>query len=383
MTHITVITGGRADWGLLSPVCRAIENDPNFTLRIVACGQHLMANATSLAAIKNDGFSVNATIDMGLTQADKARDITIALGKGITGFAQEFDEHRPDLLLILGDRYEIMGAVQAALIAKVPVAHLCGGDITEGAIDDAIRHAMTKMSHLHFTTNEDAKKRVIQLGETPNTVHNVGNPGLDHIHTIEKMDRDTFFKSINFTPNIYNLLVTFHPVTLEQNSLEQCQNMLDALAMLKNDTNIILTGSNADPEGMQITQMAKDFAAHNQNSIFIESLGSKRYLNALRHVNAMVGNSSSGLYEAPSFGIPTVNIGTRQQGRIKASTVIDCIPEKDAIFSALQQAMQTPKVTPCNPYGDGNTAQRILDILKETNISPQLCNKVFLSYDIL
>ncbi len=378
MINITVVSGGRADWGLLSPVCRAIKNDPSFALRLVVTGQHLMKNANSMQAIKDDGFEIDAAIDMGLGLDDAAAAITQALGHGICAFAQEFETNRPDILLILGDRYEILGVVQAALIAKIPVAHLCGGDITQGAIDDSMRHAITKMSHLHFVTNKESAARVAQLGENPDHIYCVGNTGLDHIHIMDKMSRDEFFHSISFSPRTKNILVTFHPVTIESDSIKQCQVMLNALSKL-DDVAIILTGSNADTQGQEITRMVKNFAGKTENACFHESLGSARYLNGLLHLDAVIGNSSSGLYEAPSFGLPTVNIGDRQKGRLQAPTVINCIPEEKPIFDAITTALNTPKTGDQNPYGDGHSAARIIGILKNINYGENLCQKVFVN----
>ncbi len=380
MKKITVVSGGRADWGLLSPVCRVLKRDSAFNLHIVATGQHLMNGAATLKVIEKEGFEIGSLVDMGLGADDSDLAITVSLGKAIIGFASEFDNNRPDLLLVLGDRYEILGAVQAALIAKIPVAHLCGGDVTQGAMDDAIRHAITKMSHLHFVSNEDARGRVIQMGEKPEHVYCVGNSGLDHISDLEKMNREEFFNSISFKPQKQNIMVTFHPVTLEENSLKQCQAMLNALDRLGGDVGIIITGSNADPEGQKITKMVKRYAEKTLNACFHESLGSVRYLNALRHVDAVVGNSSSGLYEAPSFGVYTVNIGSRQQGRIKAPTVIDCTSSEDDILKAIQKALMQPRGTGENPYGDGHAAERIIKVLKKINCSNDMCRKTFVDF---
>jgi len=236
---------------------------------------------------------------------------------------------------------------------------------------------MTKMSHLHFVSNEAALVRVIQMGENPEHVHCVGNPGLDHIHDMEEMAKDEFFDSIGFEAHEKNIMVTFHPVTLEENSLEQCGAMLKALDRLGEGVGIIITGSNADPEGQKITDMVKKYAEGKPNACFHESLGSRLYLNALRHVDAVVGNSSSGLYEAPSFGVPTVNIGSRQQGRIKALTVIDCGLSDDEIFDAVQKAFVQPRGDGENPYGDGHAAEKIIDILKGVECSKELCCKTF------
>lgn len=375
--NITVVSGTRADWGLLSPVCKALHEDPAFTLRLVVTGQHMMKNANSIAAIEGEGFTINAQVDMQLDGEDDTLEITKSMGHAIIGMAQELEANRPDLLMILGDRYEILSVVQAALIAKIPVAHICGGDVTEGAMDDAIRHAMTKLSHIHFVTNADAEQRVIQMGENPDHVHCVGNPGLDHIHAMEFMTRDEFFDSIAFKPRAKNIIVTFHPVTLESDSLDQCQAMLNALGAQGDDIGIIITGSNADPQGQKITAMVKEFAANHENACFHESLGSLRYLNALQHLDAVVGNSSSGLYEAPSFGIPTVDIGNRQQGRLKASSVIECAAMQKDISNAITKALQAPRGDKTSPYGDGHAAEKIVQALRNIEDAQGLCRKQF------
>lgn len=377
MKKITIVSGTRADWGLLSPVCKSLRDDPDFDLRLVVTGQHLMQNANSIQRIEDEGFSIGAQIDMELSDTDHALEITQAMGRAVIGMAAELSDHRPDLVMILGDRYEILAVTQAALIAKVPVAHICGGDITEGAMDDAIRHAMTKLSHIHFVTNEDAQKRVIQMGEDPDHVYCVGNPGLDHIHSIKFMTREEFYTSIAFKPRAQNIIVTFHPVTLEEDSLEQCNEMLKALKALGDDVGIICTGSNADPQGQKITQLVKQFAQEQSNACFHESLGSVRYLNALHHLDAVVGNSSSGLYEAPSFDIPTVNIGNRQQGRLKAASVIDCEATQSAISAAIGHAFEMSCKDIKNPYGDGHAAEKILQVLKNTDDFQSLCRKQF------
>lgn len=336
-----------------------------------------MNDGATLETIKNDGFDIGAAINMGLGANDSAADITRAMGKALEGFASEFETSRPDCLIILGDRYEILASVQAALVTKIPVAHICGGDVTEGAMDDAIRHAITKMAHIHFATNEDAALRLAQMGEEPENIHTVGSPGLDHIHTLETMSRDEFFASIDFTPLDKNILVTFHPVTLESASQVQCQEMLSALAKLEN-TGLIFTGSNADPEGQQITALVKNFATKHENVVFHESLGTKRYFSALKHADAMLGNSSSGLYEAPSFNLPAINIGNRQKGRLKASSVIDCAPNEAAITAAIEKALSSPRPNNTqNPYGDGKTAKRIVEILKQTRFDETLVQKHF------
>jgi UDP-hydrolysing UDP-N-acetyl-D-glucosamine 2-epimerase len=372
---ILAVTGSRADWGLISPVLMALKHDTAFELKLAVTGQHLMGGADQ-DVITSDGFEIDVRVDLGLDKSDDQVAITKALGRAVSGFSNTIQNLKPDLMLVLGDRYEIFGAVQAALVARIPVAHICGGDVTEGAIDDAIRHAMTKMSHIHFVTNREAKLRIIRMGENPSCVHLVGSPGLDQVHQVPHMTRENFFKSIDFMPREKNVLITFHSVTLEENSQEQCNEMLAALENF-NDLGLIFTGSNADPEGVTLTHMVRDFAAKKANACFHESLGTHRYCNALRHCNAMIGNSSSGLYEAPSFGLPVVNIGNRQRGRLKAVNVIDCEPQRKKIQSAIEVSLTARFDKIENPYGDGRTAARIVSILKNIKNHSTLIHKSF------
>lgn len=372
---ITAITGSRADWGLISPVLELLKEDDFFSLKLIVTGQHIPSE--TYKNIEDEGFSDYYKLDMGLGENDSAEATTKALAKEIKELAEILAKDRPDIFLINADRYEMLGATQAAMMAGIPIAHMFGGEITEGAIDDSIRHAISKFAHIHFVTNKDAKKRLLKMGEQPENVHITGNPGLDHIHTIEKLNRDDFFNEVSFMPRKENYLITLHPVTLENNSIDQCNEMLKALEELGNDTGLIFTASNADPEGVKITKAIQNFVKTHENSIFRETLGTRLYLNALRHVNAMIGNSSSGLYEAPSFNTWTINIGNRQKGRIRAKTVIDCPPEKNAILKAIQALPEEKPQNIENPYGDGHTAKRIVDILKKTKAPHNLLKKIF------
>jgi UDP-hydrolysing UDP-N-acetyl-D-glucosamine 2-epimerase len=372
---ILAVTGARSDWGLLVPVLGSIRDDRAFDLRLAVTGQHLVAGSPSLEAILADGFSIDHQIDMGI-DGDSAEAVTAAMARALAGFGALLASRRPDLLLVLGDRYETLAAVEAALVARVPVAHLCGGDVTEGAIDDAIRHAITKMAHLHFVTNADAARRVAQLGEDPGRIHTVGSPGLDRIAEIEPMSREAFFTAVGLTPRARNLLVTFHPVTLADDTDRQHQAMLDALTSL-DEVGLIFTGSNADPGARAIDARTRAFVAARDNAVFFESLGSARYFSALRHVDAVVGNSSSGLYEAPSFEKPTVNIGERQTGRPRAASVIDCPPDTAAITAAIGRAFAMDCTGVSNPYGDGRAAERIVAVLKTIDDPAALLHKSF------
>src|SRR5262249_3073334 len=283
---------------------------------------------------------------------------------------------RPDLIILLGDRFEIHAAASAALVAKVPVAHLCGGEVTEGAMDDAFRHSITKMAHLHFVTNANAARRVVQLGEDPTCVFNVGNPALDRIREIRPMARETFFASIGLKPQPHNFLITFHPVTLADDSDQQCKAMLDALAAISK-VGMIFTGSNSDPGARTIDKLIESFASARQNAVFVPSLGFERYFTALSHVDAVVGNSSSGLTEAPSFGIPTVNIGNRQKGRLRSASIIDCEPTAKDIAAAISRALTLDCSGVRNPYGDGYAAARIVAVLKDLKNPKKMITKTF------
>lgn len=374
---VCAVTGGRADWGPMSVLLGRLRDDPDFDLKIVATGQHLIASAGDTASvIEAEGFTIAERVDMQLA-GDSAVAVTKSLGLATIGFADVLARLQPDLMLVLGDRYEILAAVQAALVARVPVAHLCGGDVTEGAMDDAIRHAITKMSHIHFVTNEDSARRVRQLGEASETVHCVGSPGLDRIRLTPLLDRTAFFHSIDFAPRARNLLITFHPVTLDADPTAQLDALLLALERLGPNTGLIFTGTNTDTGSNAIAQRIANFVASRDNACAHASLGAQRYFSALRHVDVVVGNSSSGLYEAPSFGTPTVNIGDRQQGRLRAASVIDCPAEPDAIVAAIERACEMDCSDVTNPYGDGHAAERILSVLKRLEKPASLLKKRF------
>jgi UDP-N-acetylglucosamine 2-epimerase (non-hydrolysing)/GDP/UDP-N,N'-diacetylbacillosamine 2-epimerase (hydrolysing) len=327
--------------------------------------------------IIDDGFEIAARIPI-LEEGDDTLDVASALGLSVLGCARAFEQLKPDLLIVLGDRYEILGAVQAALLAQIPVAHLCGGDVTEGAYDDSIRHAITKMSHIHLVTNSDARRRVVQMGENPAFVHMVGSPGLDAIRVVALYTRAETFQRLALTPRDRNLMVTFHPTTLEQEAApEQLNELFGALGKLRTDWGIVLTGSNADTNGLLFSRKAKEFAKAHENAIFQQSLGQRLYLSTMAQVELLVGNSSSGLYEAPSYKIPTVNVGTRQGGRLRASSIIDCPINSDAILRAIDTAMATDYSNVTNPYGDGYTGRRIVDILAALEDPKALLRKKF------
>lgn len=364
MKHICAVTGSRADYGLLLPVLRAIADHPALKLQLAVTGSHLEERfGHTVDAIQADGLEIDAVVPLGLDSDDDA-SVTRALGTAVSGFARVLERLQPDLMLVLGDRYEILGAVQAALIARVPVAHIAGGDITEGAFDDAIRHALTKLSHLHFVTNEQAAQRVRQLGEADDRVFVSGSPGIDQILATPRLSRDELEKRLGMPLRSRNLAITFHPATLDStDALDQLEQVFEALAGLGEDVGLVFTGANADPRGQAVNEHIHAFVAGHPNAVQHGSLGQQGYYSLLAEVDAVVGNSSSGLYEAPSFGTPTVNIGDRQAGRLKAASVIDCAPEASAITTALHRAFELDCSAVTNPYGDGQATGRIVAVL--------------------
>jgi len=377
---VCAVTSTRADWGLLAPVLLRLRDDPAFALDVVVTGQHLMHGAGGTAQdIINDGFTIARAIDMDLGD-DSAAGVSASLARGISGLGVAFAALRPDLMLLLGDRYEILGAATAASLARIPIAHLIGGDVTEGAMDDAFRHAITKLSHLHFVTTEEAARRVRQMGENPAHVFIVGSPGLDRIRALPLLERGPFFAAVRLQPRRRNLMITFHPETLATATVSHCGEMLAALDRLGPDVGLLFSGSNADPEGLAIGHLIENFVNTHANAVLHPSLGSLRYFSALKHADAVVGNSSSGLYEAPSFKIPTVNIGDRQKGRARASSVIDVAPERGLIYDALLRALEMDCSGVLNPYGDGHTAERIVIVLKSLGDPHQFVTKRFVDW---
>jgi GDP/UDP-N,N'-diacetylbacillosamine 2-epimerase (hydrolysing) len=374
---ICVVTGTRADYGLLRWVMHEITAEPELQLQVAVTGAHLSPEfGLTWRNIVEDGFAIDAKVEM-LLGSDTPVGITKSLSLAVAGFAEALAALRPDLLLVLGDRYEILGAVTAATMARIPVAHLHGGELTEGAFDDSMRHAITKMSHLHFVAAEDYRRRVLQLGEAPQHVYNVGGLGIDNILRLKLLERAELEQSLDFNLGQHNLLVTFHPVTLEPGaSAAQMAELLSALDDLP-DTRLLFTMPNADTESRQLGEMLHAFVARRPDTAKVwTSLGQLRYLSCLRHVDGVVGNSSSGLAEAPSLRIGTVNIGERQQGRLKAASIIDCAPTREDITRALQtlysEAFRKQLSEVINPYGEGGASARIVSILTRCTLDDLL-----------
>jgi len=377
MKKICVVTGSRAEYGLLKPLMDEIKNDADMTLQIAVTGAHLSEDfGLTYREIEEDGFVIDEKVDI-LLDSDSPVGVANCVGLGVLGFSRAYERLKPDLVTVLGDRYEILGAVIPALIMRIPIAHIHGGELTEGVFDDAIRHSITKMSQFHFTSTESYRQRVIQLGEQPERVSNVGALGIDNIRTLKLLTKEDCEQSLRRQFSQKNLLVTFHPVTLENNtSQEQFGHLLDALESL-DDTLIVFTKANADTHGRVINQMIDAHVKrHPHDSVAFTSMGQLNYLSTMRYVDAVVGNSSSGILEAPSFKIGTINIGDRQKGRIRAGSVIDCPPVKEDIELALRtlysREFQMSLKDTVNPHGDGYAAQRIMGILRKADLAGSL-----------
>ena len=372
MKKICVVTGTRAEYGLLYWLLKEIEANKEFQLQLIATGMHLSPEFGLTYQTIEKEFKINKKIEM-LLSSDTSVGISKSMGLAQISFAESYDELKPDIVIVLGDRYEIFSATSAAMIARIPIAHIHGGEKTEGAFDESIRHSITKMSHLHFTATNEYKNRVIQLGEHPNRVFNVGGMGIENIKRLKLLSKVEFEKSIDFKLNKRNILVTFHPVTLENSTAkEQFQELLDAIDKLE-DTNIIFTKANSDTDGRIINQMIDDYVAKNfHKSVGFNSLGQLRYLSALQFVDTVVGNSSSGLLEAPSFKIGTINIGDRQKSRIKADSVIDCSANKTDIEKAFERLyskeFQDSLQNVENQYGNGCASKKIIEVLKNVDL---------------
>jgi len=378
---ICIVTGSRADYGLLYWLIKEVNCDQNLELQLIVTGMHLSVEFGSTYKEIEKDFKIDKKIDMHLS-SDTTEGISRSMGIAQKSFSEAYNELKPDIIVVLGDRYEIFSAASAAMISRIPLAHIHGGETTEGTIDEAIRHSITKMSHLHFTAIEEYSKRVIQLGENPSKVFKVGGMGVENIHRLTLLPKKDFEKLINFKLNIKNILVTFHPVTLEKNtSKKQFSEILETIDDLKN-TNIIFTKTNSDADGKIINLMIDKYTSKNQNkSIAITSMGQHNFLSALQYMDFIIGNSSSGLLEAPSFKIATINIGDRQKGRIKAKSVIDSFPNKksikDAIKKAYSKEFQNLLKNVKNPYGDGYPSKKIIKILKSIPIDDLLKKSFF------
>lgn len=382
---VCVVTGTRAEYGLLKPVIDKIHKSQDLELQLVATGMHLSPEfGLTYKEIEADGYPVTDKVEM-LLSSDTSVGITKSMAVALMGFGECFERLKPDMVVILGDRYEMLMVASAAMVAKIPIAHIHGGEITEGAMDDAIRHSLTKMSHIHFASTEEYRHRIIQLGENPKSVFHAGSLGVENIREEKLLDKTSFEESIDFSVDESTIIVTYHPVTLENISskvqFEKLLTVLENNAKLR----VIFTKANSDTDGRIINQMIDEFVKkHEDRCIAFTSLGRVRYLSALQFCAAVVGNSSSGIIEAPSFHIPTVNIGNRQQGRICANTVINCGYEVEEIENALVKAFSKEFRNQLsgmnNPYEKAGTSVLIVQKIKDMLLSGQGVKKHF--YDV-
>jgi GDP/UDP-N,N'-diacetylbacillosamine 2-epimerase (hydrolysing) len=368
---ICIFTGTRAEYGLLKPLMQLIQEDHELKLQTLVSGMHLSPEfGLTYQEIETDGFCIDEKIEI-LLSSDTPTGLCKSIGLGLISFSDAFMRLKPDILVLLGDRFEALAAATTAMVARIPIAHLHGGETTEGLIDESIRHSISKMSHLHFVSTEDYRRRVTQLGEHPDRIFNFGAIGLDGLQYLQLQSKSALEQKINFQFDNNTVLITFHPVTLEEcTATTQFQSLLEALDAHP-AIRAIFTKANSDTDGRQINRMIDEYVAFNpQKAIAFTSMGRENYLSAMQYVRAVIGNSSSGLLEAPSFGVPTINIGSRQKGRIRAASVIDCDPNKAAISEAIAIActdsFKTFSQTVDNPYRQEGTARRIKEIIKST-----------------
>lgn len=365
---ICVVTGSRADYGLLRSVMAGINKDPELALQVIATGMHLSPTfGLTYKEIEADGFRIDFKVET-LNSSDSPVGISESISKGLIGCAEAFSHLQPDFIVVLGDRFEIFAAATAALITKIPVAHLHGGETTVGAFDEAFRHSITKMSHLHFVAAEEYRNRVIQLGENPRNVFLVGGLGVDIIREVTLLTKEELERSLGIEFQLKSLLITFHPVTLEEETSQvHMKELLSALSELS-DTTLLFTMPNADTGGLELIKMVEEFVALHSNAHSFISLGQQSYLSCIAQVDGVVGNSSSGLTEVPSFKKGTINIGTRQLGRLQASSVINCEPKEDQIRGAIKKLytnnFKDSLSIAMNPYGEGGASVAIVNALK-------------------
>lgn len=377
---VLVITGSRAEYGLLKKLMRLIMLDSELILQLVVTGSHLSSrHGLTVREIEEDGFPISARIPI-VDDSDSAYSVSNSMGLAIQGFAGAYETLSPDLILVLGDRYEIASAILASVPYAIPVAHLHGGELTFGAFDDALRHAITKLSHLHFVAAEEYRRRVIQLGESPNFVFNVGGLGVDAISEVKLISRAEIEEMLNIKLNGNIFLVTYHPATLElKNNKTDFRNLLEALATIT-DSTFIFTYPNADPGGVEVIELINSFIGSQRNAFAFDSLGQTLYFSLVAQSTAVLGNSSSGLLEVPTFKVGTINIGNRQEGRLKATSVFDCAPNFESIVNAISTLLSDKGREMIslskNPYGDPGASVKILEILKNIDLE-KVCFKAF------
>ena len=370
MKKVCIVTGTRAEYGLLKPMIDKVHKSAELKLQLVITGMHLSTEfGLTYKEIEEDGYPITSKVEM-LLSSDTPVGITKSMGVALIGFADCFDQNKPDIVLVLGDRYEMLAAVSAAMIARIPIAHIHGGELTEGVIDEAIRHSITKMSHLHFTAAEEYRKRVIQLGESPAMVYNVGALGVENAKTVDLIQQKELEDMLGFQFKFPTIMITYHPVTLENaTAKKQFEEIINVIDRHK-EISVIFTKANADTDGRIINKMIDDYVKINRDRCReYTSLGQRKYLSALKFCDAVVGNSSSGIIEVPSFGIPTVNIGDRHRGRVRAESVIDCGNDRGQIEAALQEALSSEfrnkAANVRNPYEGQKTSEEIVKVISK------------------
>lgn len=367
---ICVITGSRAEYGQLFWILKGLQSDNNIELQLVVTGMHLSSEfGYTCNEIINDGFEITRKIEVVLS-SDSPSSISKSMGLSMISFSDVFDCLTPDLCLVLGDRFEIFSAVSSAHVFAIPIAHIAGGEVTSGVIDDGFRHSISKMSSLHFTANISYSKRLIKMGENQSKVFTTGMPGLDSVYKTNLLNKIQFENAINLKLEKTTFLITYHPLSLKNsNEKHKFQQILKALENFK-DFKFIFTYPNSDTYGRIIINLINEFVENNsQNSIAFKSLGSLRYLSALKHVDLVLGNSSSGITEAPCFNTPTVNIGERQNGRLKADSVVDCDLVSSNIIMAIEKALKLNISRVTNPYGKAGASSKIVDIVKKIDFN--------------
>ncbi len=380
---IQIVTGSRAEYGILRNLIKKINLSKHFILKLVVTGSHLSEGfGNTISEIKADKFFIDKKIEMQIDTNSKVGVIK-SIGLGLISLSEYIDESKPDLIIILGDRYEMLSVAISALISGVPIAHIHGGEVTKGAYDDSIRHAITKMSYIHFVAAEEYKRRLIQLGESPSRVFNIGSLGIDSIHKIKFLKKEKLEKEINFSFGKKNILVTYHPTTLGMiSSKEEIKEIIKALNQFE-DISFIFTFPNADNSSNEIIKVIKDFCENRRNCIFIKSLGQLKYFSCISYVDCVLGNSSSGIIEVPSFNKATINIGSRQDGRLRAQSIIDCDVSSKSICEAIEKIysveFRKKIVNTSNPYGNSGALEKLFEVLENFQ-KPKNIQKEF--YDI-
>ncbi len=380
MKRVAIVTSTRAEYGLLSKLIKRVDADDVLDLDLIVTGTHLSPkHGYTIDDIRNDGVKISHEIPI-LDDDNTSYGISVTMSNAMKGFAKSFNDDRPDMAVILGDRTEMLGVAAAALNEKIPIAHIHGGEITEGAVDDCIRHAITKMSYIHFTSTEIYRQRVIQMGEEPDRVFNVGALGVENILNQELMSEDEFRANTGILGGMNYVVVTFHPETLVDDTASAQVDELCSVMNARSDFFYLITGANSDVGGDIINDHLRMFANEHSNAIFVRNLGMKRYLSAVKYASFVMGNSSSGIIEAPTLGTPTINIGFRQKGRIHGQSVIDCDLKKDDILSAINAVLKLDVFGIHELYGNGKTSEKIVKIIKDTLNKSIEIKKAFYDY---